>query len=87
MSLGIISLTFFPMFGSTFGLWAIQCSWSSRKYRTWTHSCSMGLKLNQTLVVHSNKFCATIVPAHLVGRTDCRWRVLCLGWYPGFSFL
>lgn len=41
-----------------------------------------GLGLNWSLVGHSHKFCAIIAPTHLVGRTDCRWKVLWLGWCP-----
>lgn len=45
----------------------------------------MGLKLNQTLVGHSHKFCTTIATLYLIGRTDCRSRVLWLSLCPGFS--
>lgn len=45
-----------------------------------------GLKLNQTLVSHSHNFYTTTALAHLIGRNDCRWRVLQLSWCLSFSF-
>jgi hypothetical protein len=45
----------------------------------------MGLKLDQALAGHSHNFCAAFTPAHLVGRTDCRLKVLWLGWCPSPS--
>lgn len=32
----------------------------------------VGLKSDQTLVVYTHMFCATIAPPYLAGRTDCR---------------
>jgi len=59
------------IFGSTLSLWAIQSLVTS--YLGSRHSSSgMGLKLNQTLVGYSYKFCITIAPAHLADRTNCR---------------
>lgn len=57
---------------------------SSKQYRAWAPS--PGLKLNQIFVGHSHKFCTSIAPGHLAGRTDCSWRVFWLFWYPAFSF-
>ena len=45
-----------------------------------------GLKLKQILDNYHHKFCAIIDLASLAGRTDCKLRVLWMGWYPGFSF-
>lgn len=42
----------------------------------WAPSHGMNLTLNQTLVSHSHKFCATIVSAHLASRDA--W--ISLGW-------
>ena len=42
----------------------------------------MSLRLDQSLVGHSHKFCTTIAPAHLSGKTDCRLKVLWLGSWP-----
>ena len=43
---------------------------------------AVGLKMDPSLVKYSDKFCTTITPAHLVGRTECRPKVLWLGWCP-----
>lgn len=74
--------------GSTTGLKANQTPVSGHPGSVghgFSHSHGVGLKLKQTLVGHSHKFCTTIVPAHLVGRTDCWSKVLWLGWCPYFS--
>lgn len=55
-------------------------SWSSRQCQAWALSLNMGLKLDKLLVVHSHKFCASIVPAGNLCRPE-KWDILCLGWY------
>lgn len=57
-------------------------SWPCSQYLEWPPSCSMGLKLGQSLVGHSHNVCTTFTPAHLVGRTNCRLKVLWFGWCP-----
>ena len=42
----------------------------------------MDLKLYQSLLDHSHKFCITYTPAYLVGRANCRSKILWLGWGP-----
>lgn len=58
-------------FGSTLCFLAIQTLVPFR---------GVGLKLNETLVGQFCKFCTTIAPARLAGRTDCRLEDLWLGW-------
>lgn len=45
----------------------------------------MGLKLDQSLVGHPFNFCSNFIPAHLIGRKDCRLKVLWLCWCPNLS--
>ena len=45
----------------------------------------MGLKVDQSLVGHSFNFCSIFTPAHLVGRTRYKLKVLWLGWCPSSS--
>lgn len=86
ISLRTTSLEFEPVaFGSKLGLWDIQNPWPSRQYRSWVAAHGVGLKLIQTLVGHSYKFCITIALVYHGRRTDCRLSVLWLVWYPGFS--
>jgi hypothetical protein len=47
-------------------------------------SHGVGLKKNQTLATPI-PYCATIVLEYFTDRTDCRSKVLCLGWYLHFS--
>lgn len=49
-------------------------------------SLGMGLQLCQSSVGHSHNFCTIFTPAHLVGRTNCRSKIMWLGWYPSPSF-
>jgi hypothetical protein len=58
------------MLGSNLGLWAIQPQFLAIPSR------GTSLKWNHSLVGHSHKFCTTIAPAYLAGRTDCRLKVL-----------
>ena len=48
----------------------------------WAPSHGRDLRLDQSLVGHSHNLCATLTPAHLTGRTDCRSKIMCLGWCP-----
>jgi hypothetical protein len=49
----------------------------------WVTSDGAGCGSNQTLVGYSHKLCATI---NYAGRTECRSKVLWVGWYPCFFF-
>ena len=64
----------FVLFGSTPRSLGhpVSSSWASRQYREGVPTQSLCLKLNQTLGDHFCQFCATIVPAFFVDRTDCR---------------
>jgi hypothetical protein len=57
------------LFGFTFGLWVFQSLVPGHPGRIGQGlplmAHDMGFKLNQTLVGHSQKFYATIIPAHL----------------------
>lgn len=63
----------------------VSGSWPSGHCRAWIPSCEVGLKAIQTLVDNCHIFCATSAPEHLAGRIGCRWRVLWLGFWAGFS--
>ena len=77
----MFSLTFFfPVgFGSIMGLWAIQ-RLSSKQYQGWGPSRGMGLRLDQSLIGLFPNFCANFITACLVGSTNCRLKVMWLGW-------
>lgn len=47
--------------------------------RSWL-SLGIGLKLEESLLGYSHKFCVTFTPVCLPGRTNCRPKVLLLGW-------
>ena len=68
--------------GFTLSLWAIQVLVlgppSSVGYRFLLMEWALGS--NQTLIGYSHNFCATIALAYYAGRTDCRSKVLWLGW-------
>lgn len=57
----------------------VASSCVSKQCQTWGLFPGTGLKLSQTLVFHSHKFRATIAPAHLAGKGDCRSKVVWLG--------
>jgi hypothetical protein len=70
ISLEIISLffCFFSFLASHVWFcpgYPVSCSWPARQHQVWVASHDLGLKLNQTLVSHYYKFCATSAPAHL----------------------
>jgi hypothetical protein len=65
--------------------YVVVSSCVSKQWQAWGPSPGMDLKLNQLLVGNSHEFCATIVPVHLAGRTDCKSNVVWLGWSLGFS--
>ena len=73
------------MFGFILDLWAIQpldpgIPGSVRgglPHMAWVSSWTIGC--------HSHNFYTTFIPAHLVGRTNCRSKVLWLGWCPNLS--
>jgi hypothetical protein len=87
MSLGITSFT---IFGFGWHVWFYLRSlehpasrfWLSRQCQGWAPSCDIGLKLDQSLVGHTQNLCATFTPAHLAGRTNCSLKVLWLSWCP-----
>lgn len=60
-------------------------SWLSRQCHVWISSPGMGLKLDQSLLGHSQKLWATFTLAHLAVRRNCRSTVLWLGWCPNSS--
>lgn len=45
----------------------------------------MNLKLDQSLVGHSDNFCATFIPENLVGLAYCRLKFMWLDWDPNLS--
>ena len=55
---------------------------ASGQYRLWFPSPFDGLKLNSSLVGHSNKFCFRVSPGYLSGYIDYWLKDLWLGWYP-----
>lgn len=76
ISLGIIFLLFILYFLAShvwLYSWYLGCiisvSLPSRQSRSWLPSHGVGLRLNQTFVVYSHKFCATIAPEQFAGRT------------------
>jgi len=61
-------------------------SWLSRQCWVCDPSPGMDLKLDQSLVGHSHKLCTAPPLQHiLTGRTDCRPKVLWLGWSPSLT--
>jgi hypothetical protein len=65
------------MFASILSVWALL----------WAPFHGMSLKQDQSLVGHSHKFYTTFTIARLVGRTNCRSKVLGLGWCHGTIFI
>lgn len=63
------------------GFWAIH----PLAVSGWAHSRGMGLKLDQSSVSHFHNLCATLNPAHPIGRTDRRSKVMRLALCPSFS--
>lgn len=79
ISLGIIWLIFLTswvwFYLRSLG-YCVSGSQTSKRYLVWALSYGMGPKLNQSLVGHSHKFCATIAKeilavGHIVGRRFC----------------
>ena len=66
----------------------VSGSWSPKQCQVWVLSHGMGLKSKQTLASYSYKLGATIfcALAYFASRTDCRSKVLWLGWCLCFSF-
>jgi hypothetical protein len=81
ISLGIISLTLFPvMFESILSLgYSVFGSWLTKQCQRWTPSLDKVLKLDQSFVDHSHNFCATFTLAHLVRRTNSKSKVSVTG--------
>lgn len=52
----------------------VSVSWPSGLCKAWTPSLGMGLRLNQTFVGHSHKFCVLFAPVHLASKTSKSWR-------------
>lgn len=53
-----------------------------RKGHTESPTCSMDLKLNQSLFGHSHKHCVTIIPVHFIDRINYRSKTLQLSCCP-----
>lgn len=74
-------LSFLPfVFCSVLGLCSpASGSWQSMQFQGWTPSCGMGLKLD-TLVGNSHNFWTAHTLTHVVGRINCRLKVMWPDW-------
>lgn len=50
-------------------------SWLSKQCGAWVPSPGIGLKLDQSLIGYSQKFCTTVAIAYVAGRTNYRLKV------------
>lgn len=83
ISLDIITLTFFSpvVFGPSLGLLGHPTSGCchSRQCQGWAHIHGLSFSLDQSLIGYSYDLCVAFTPAHPIGQTDCKSKLMLLG--------
>lgn len=56
--------------------------WHSRQCQSWAQSCGMGLRLEESLVVHAHNLHVALITERSIGRAGCRLKDVRLGQSP-----